>query len=361
MEIKNSISKFKITFYKVLSYKHWEFLPAQIFYIPILFYYLILIVKYRINATAISAVNPCFSFGGMAFDSKYDMLSKFFTHSKYIARTILISNSNERNLEFITNIIRQHNINYPFICKPDKGHRGNGIKIIRSSSDIIEYLEICKKDFLIQEYIDYPLEYGVFWIKIPGETKGNITSITRKILPHLAGDGKSTLAELILADKRAKYMASAYFEKNKKNLDKIIELNTLYKICNTGNHCQGAIFEDGIKDIKGKTLEKLEEICNSVNGYDFGRMDIKFKNQESLSNGEDFKILEVNGSEAESTHIYDRKYSLLYAYKTLYKQWDTLFKIAKLNRRNGFYGLTASKLLSGYIDFFKENKEIKSD
>lgn len=361
MKIKSLKNKLKLKFYKLLSYKHWEFLPAGIFYIPILFYYLILMFKYRISVTAISAVNPCFSFGGMAFDSKFDMIAKFFTYPKYIAKTFLISSLKERSLEFITRLTRENNINYPFICKPDKGHRGNGIKIIRSSEDIVEYIAICKNSFLIQEYIDYPLEYGVFWVKIPGETKGKITSITRKILPDLKGDGKSTLADLIFSDKRARYMASAYFEKNKKNLDRVIELNNHFRICNTGNHCQGAIFEDGSEDLKGKTLEKLEEICNSVNGYDFGRMDIKFKNQESLSNGEDFKILEVNGSEAESTHIYDRKYSLLYAYKTLYKQWDTLFKIAKLNRKNGFYGLTTIRLISEYIHFFRESKEIKSD
>ena len=90
-------------------------------------------------------------------------------------------------------------------------------------------------------------------------------------------------------------------------------------------------------------------------------MDIKFKDKDALSNGKNFKILEVNGSEAESTHIYDRKYSLFYAYKTLYNQWDTLFKIARENRKNGFYGLSASRMLRSYLDFFEENNVIQSD
>ncbi len=311
--------------------------------------------------TAISAVNACFAAGGMAFDSKFDMISKFFSYSEYVTRTILIPSESKRDLEAIKQQIKKNNFNYPFICKPDRGHRGNGFKIIRVLDDLIDYMKICERPFLIQEYIDYPLEYGVFWVKIPGQKKGRITSITRKILPYLKGDGKSKLSDLILSDRRAKYMAVAYFEKNKNNLDKVIAANDIYRICSAGNHCQGAVFEDGRDDLSGMTLEKLEEICNSVRGYDFGRMDIKFKDKESLANGKEFKILEVNGSEAESTHIYDRKYSLLYAYKTLYKQWDTLFRIAKINRENGFYGLTASRLVIDYIDFFKENKEIKSD
>jgi hypothetical protein len=318
-------------------------------------------IKYRIGITAISAVNPCFAAGGMAFDSKFDMISKFFYFSEYVTKTILIPKESKRNLEEIKKQIQTNNIYYPFICKPDRGHRGNGFKIIRNLHSLIEYMEICERPFLIQEYVEYPLEYGVFWVKIPGEKKGQITSITRKILPYLKGDGKSKLSDLILSDSRAKYMANAYFEKNKNNLDRVIAVDEMYRICSAGNHCQGAIFEDGVGDLSGKTLEKLEEICDSVKGYDFGRMDIKFKGKEALANGKDFKILEVNGSEAESTHIYDRKYSLLYAYKTLYKQWDTLFKIAKINRNNGFYGLTARKLILDYIEFFKENKEIKSD
>ncbi len=354
-------TELKKKYYKVLSLRHWEFLPAYIFYIPVFFYYLFLMVKYRISPTAISAVNPCFKAGGMAFDSKFNMISKFFHYPDYVAKTLLIPSKNKRNLPSILEEIQANNFDYPFITKPDRGHRGNGFKIIRNLTDLIDYIKICERSFLIQQYIEYPLEYGIFWVKIPGEAKGKITSITRKILPYLKGDGKSTLADLILADRRARYMANAYFEKNKNDLEKVITENTMYRICSAGNHCQGAIFEDGVYDLSGKTLEKLEEICNSVKGYDFGRMDIKFNGKEALASGKNFKILEVNGSEAESTHIYDRKYSLLYAYKTLYKQWDTLFKIAKINRKNGFYGLTASKLLSGYIDFFKENKEIKSD
>ncbi|HNK58874.1 MAG TPA: hypothetical protein PLL86_21865, partial [Leptospiraceae bacterium] len=95
--------------------------------------------------------------------------------------------------------------------------------------------------------------------------------------------------------------------------------------------------------------------------FDFGRMDIKFKNKDSLENGSGFKILEVNGSEAESTHIYDRKYSIYYAYKTLYQQWDTLFAIARKNKEKGFSRLTIGALLKAYIEFFKESKEIKGD
>lgn len=148
--------KIKVKYYQVTSYRYWEFWSAKIFYIPIVFYYLLLSIKYRISLTAISAVNPCFAFGGMAFDSKFDMISKFFHFSEYIAKTIFVPDSNGRDLQTIQKEILANNIHFPFICKPDRGHRGNGFKIIRTEENLVSYMEVCQSAFLIQEYIDYP-------------------------------------------------------------------------------------------------------------------------------------------------------------------------------------------------------------
>jgi hypothetical protein len=339
---------------------HWEFWSAKIFYIPVIFFYISLMLKYKISVKAIAYVNPSFPFGGMAFDSKYDILKKFFHYPEFVAQTILIQ-SNNRNIDLIKNKITELRLNYPIVAKPDKAHRGNGFRILRSEIDLKKYLVDCPRDFLLQEYIAYPKEYGIFWIRIPN-SKGKITSITRKILPELIGNGKSTLKELIFSDPRAKFLAKTYFEKNSERLNWILSKEDSFKISNAGNHCQGAIFEDGALDIKGKTLNKLIEISASVSGFDFGRMDIKFKDEESLSNGQNFKILEVNGSEAESTHIYDRKYSILYAYKTLYSQWDSLFKIASINKANGIQAMSYFDFFKNYFLFFKDgNPEISAD
>ncbi len=317
-------------------------------------------IKYKISVRAIAYVNPSFPYGGMAFDSKYDILKKFFHYPEFIARTILIP-SNNRSMDFIQSKIKEFQLKYPMVAKPDKAHRGNGFRILRSEIDLRKYLIDCERVFLLQEYISYPMEYGIFWIRIPN-SKGKITSITRKILPELIGNGKSTLKELIFSDHRAKFLAKTYFEKNLERLNWILSKEDSFKISNAGNHCQGAIFEDGDSDIKGKTLAKLIEISASISGFDFGRMDIKFKDEESLLNGQNFKILEVNGSEAESTHIYDRKYSILYAYQTLYSQWDALFKIASINKANGVKAMSYFDFFKNYISFFKDgNPEISAD
>ncbi|MCB1160309.1 MAG: ATP-grasp domain-containing protein, partial [Leptospiraceae bacterium] len=332
----------KISYYRIISYRYWEFWPAQIFYLPLIFIISYLCFHYRLFPKFLSLVNPCFPFGGLSFDSKYKMLLPFQIAPDYIAQTLYISPSSEKE-EAIKNI--QNTFSYPFVVKPDKGHRGNGFKIIRSPLELEAYLNNAKQAFLVQEYIPYPLEYGFFYIRLPYETKGFSPSITRKILSEIKGDGISSLEKLIFQDPRSRYLSSIFMERNKENLRLIPKKGETIVLGRAGNHCQGAIFEDGKEDIREKTKEVLLQICDSVPGFDFGRMDIKFKNAESLQSGNGFKILEVNGTEAEFTHIYDRKNNLFYAYRELYRQWNFIFQIATMRKKKGEKSRSLLKLL----------------
>ena len=46
-------------------------------------------------------------------------------------------------------------------------------------------------------------------------------------------------------------------------------------------------------------------------------------------------IVELNGVSAESTHIYDARHSVLYAWRTLCAQWRLAFEIGAANRDRG--------------------------
>jgi hypothetical protein len=356
----NFFHKLKINYYKICSYYYWEFWSAKIFYLPIIFYYIYFCIRYRIHPLGISYANPCFTFGGLSFDSKYQMLNKFSKHKEFISKTIFISKT-EKNLEEILLKMKLAGLNFPVIAKPDQGQRGSGVKLIRKVFDLEMYIQNYNSDFLLQEYINYPLEYGVFYIRNASK-EGKIVSITRKLLPKVFGDGKSTLADLILKDRRARYLAKVYFKKNKERLGFILSKGDSIQLTHTGNHCQGAIFEDGAMDINKETKRKILEICDSTEGFYFGRFDIKFLDKDSLQNGQNFKILEINGAEAEMTHIYDRKNSIFYAYKTLFYQWDTLFAIAKKNKSLGYEGQPIEKMILEYVRYyFLENTNSESD
>ena len=92
-----------------------------------------------------------------------------------------------------------------FIAKPILGERGDGVTKIESVRDLILYNQNADNEYIIQEFIDYRIELGVFYSRKPSEAKGKITSITLKEFLSVTGDGRSTLAELIAFNSRARF------------------------------------------------------------------------------------------------------------------------------------------------------------
>ncbi len=74
---------------------------------------------------------------------------------------------------------RTSEIAYPVIAKPNVGERGFGVVKIKDETELKNYSEEYNY-FLIQEYIDYPLELGVFYYKTGFNESGVVSSITEK-------------------------------------------------------------------------------------------------------------------------------------------------------------------------------------
>ena len=73
-----------------------------------------------------------------------------------------------------------------------------------------------------------------------------------------------------------------------------------------------------------------------MSGFYFGRLDVMFENLELLKNGENFKIIEINGAKSEPTHMYDPKHSLFFAWKEIAKHWKIMAEISRKNHESGF-------------------------
>ena len=81
--------------------------------------------------------------------------------------------------------------------------------------------------------------------------------------------------------------------------------------------------------------ERIDEISQRISGFFIGRYDIRYTSDADLLRGENFKIIELNGAASEATNIYDERNSLLSAYRTLYQQWDLVYRIGRANRDRG--------------------------
>jgi membrane protein DedA with SNARE-associated domain len=303
---------------------HFEFWPASVFYIPIVPYYIFLSIKHKSVFMPFYA-SPHIKNGGLLGESKWEFLRYLNSDGSSTLRAIRIG----KDLDFMATreLLDVEGIEYPFIMKPDVGQRGFGVRIIRNDFDLTEYLLLSDFAKIAQRLSELPREAGLFYVRKPSESVGRIFSVTDKKFPCVIGDGKTKLGSLILADARARIIAPTYFARFRKRLDSIPEKEAVVVLAECGNHCQGAIFQNGKDLISEELTRELDRIAKQIPDFYFGRFDVRYQDAESLMSGTKFEIVEINGAGSEATHIWDARTRLPDAYRTLFEQWRMLFAI----------------------------------
>lgn len=327
----------------------WEFWPPWVFYPPVVAYVLWLGVRFR-SLTLFTLSNPSIPAGGFIGESKSEILGGLDPGVVARYRSISGQLAIAKKVAEVRTFLEQEDLTYPVVLKPDAGERGSGVKIVRAELEAEEYFRRQPGPVIVQEYVA-GAELGIFWVRRPGEERGQIFSITDKRLPEVEGDGEHSLRRLILDDPRAVAMAGAYAEALGDRLDEVPAAGERVKLVEVGTHCRGAIFLDGEK-YKTPELERVvEEIGRSFEGFYFGRFDIRAPTYEAFREGRSLKVLELNGVTSEATHIYDPKNSLLEAYRILFRQWRLAFEIGAKNRERGHEPDSLGDLITLLRDF----------
>ena len=323
--------KFKLFIHKLTN---WEYWPYQVVYLPVYFQYLFYAVRTQ-SFFYFNASNPTFKNGGFFLESKkeiYDLIP-----TEYYPKTILIQ-SNEA-LNVIISKIKTENIQLPFIAKPNIGLRGTAVKKINTVDELENYIKKANFEILIQDLIPYENEIGLFYVKLPNQP-GKITGIVAKEFMILTGNGKNTLRELIQQDLRYLFQLETLEVEYKEQLETVLEIGEVINLVPYGNHCRGTKFVDASFEITSKMTESFNEICQQIDGFHYGRMDIMYKSFEDLAQGKHFQIVEINGAISEPTHMYDPKHSLLFGWKELTRHFHYMYLISKHNKKNGAKYLT---------------------
>ena len=329
---------------------NWEYWPTFMFYIPNVPYAFYLAAKAR-SLVFYTATNPGIKSSGNGTESKYKTIQ--LIPKKHRPKTILVT-PKERFKTVLKNI-ELEKIKFPLIAKPDIGFRGMLVKKINSEDELKEYLKKYPIPIIIQEFIKYKNECGIFYYRIPTKKNGTITSITLKKYATVIADGKSTLSELILADERAKMYHDLYKEIHKENMDLVPRKNKEILLTVIGNHSKGTEFLNGNQLISRELTQILDQINKEIDGWYYGRIDLKYNTFEELENGKNFKILEINGIISEPTHVFDaRTYSYFDAVKAIKKHWKIVYQVAKANHK--IYGVKYTKTR----DFINEMKELRN-
>lgn len=310
---------------------NWEYWPYWAYYYPLIPWFLYLAARYR-HTCFFSPANPGILTGGLGFESKYDTLMKI--PGEWVPRSVLVRTGEVRS-DWEPRIAAA-GIFFPLIAKPDIGFRGFLVKRIDNAGELETYLASYPVDFILQEYIEFPQEFGVLYHRYPGSEKGRITSVTLKEFLSVTGNGRSTLRELILADQRASLQIDRLLETHRDSLAHVPADGEKIGLGQIGNHSKGTRFINGNHLVDDRLLATFDGIAGRIEGFCYGRFDLRAKDWASLREGRDFKIIELNGVCSEPTHIYDQTQSTYWnALGELFYHWHLIGKIAWVNRKAG--------------------------
>lgn len=329
----------------------WEFWPPWMFYPPVVAYIASLAVRHR-GLTVFTAANSAIPDGGFVGESKFGILTNLTAAPDRVAETALVRGSLgvEDRVLAARSFMESRGLAFPVVVKPDVGQRGEGVEVVHTDDQLFASLAGRKGDTVVQAYAPGH-EFGVFWVRRPGDARGWIASITEKRFPTVTGDGRSMLGELIDADDRAVLMRSAYRAALGDRVASVPADGETVKLVEIGSHCRGAVFLDGswvwteaLERAFGRLADGFDEFC-------FGRYDVRVESIEAFQRGQGFTIVELNGVTAEATHIYDPRTRLVDAYRTVFGQWRTAFEIGAANRARGVRPTPAIELAWTALEF----------
>lgn len=322
-------------------------------YLPVAVQWLLLAVRYR-SLTLPLIANPRITLSGMVGGSKAEVLGQ----AQGPAATVILlwflvkkeKVSLEQQAHRIVETAREKGFDLPFVCKPDMGCRGAGVKLVRDERALVRIIDHYPlgSGMIIQQLASHDAEAGIFYVREPAQSFGNIVSLTLKERPVMIGDGVSTLAELVSRDARASSVQHLYSERNREHWNTVIPLGVAHPLLFSASHCRGAVFRDGRAHITPALIEAVDGLMRGLPDFHYGRLDVKFADLETLAAGETLEVIEINGASSEAIHIWDKSTRFIDAIRTLLWQYRTLFRIGHAIRHRGIAPPGLSQLIKAW-------------
>jgi hypothetical protein len=120
------------------------------------------------------------------------------------------------------------------------------------------------------------------------------------------------------------------------SLDRIPETGEFVRLSFIGSIRVGSLYRDADEKITPKLTERFDAISRSIPEFYYGRYDVRFAALERLQQGEDFRIIEINGAGSEPISAWDPEMTLGQVYARLLRQQRLLFEIGARNRARGW-------------------------
>lgn len=340
--------------YRVTHWETWHWIAK---YIPMIPFWIGYCIKAR-SCWFFTAANPTLTFGGYEGENKMEMYN-LLPDGTY-PKTVLVPSSSSKSQ--VEKLFLLSGFTFPVAAKPDVGRMGLMFRKLNSVHELLKYHTDLQADFILQEFIHYPLEVSVFYYRFPNFLKGNITGFVRKDYLSVTGDGVSTLHELMHRYQRVQFRLEEMTAKHFGKLNDVIPHGEIYILSEALNLSRGGKLVSLAHERDENLLKLLDDFSHKGDFY-FGRYDIKCASISDLKKGKNFSILEFNGSGAEPHHVYGNGNSLFKAIKILLDHWNILCMISIHNhKKNGipYWGfLRGVRHLATARKHFKKLKQLE--
>jgi len=340
-----------------------ERIPPLLFYAPLAANWVRLGLRYR-SLTLPTAANPNIFTGGMWGETK----SSYFLHvgateRQWIADFVLVERgtgpgSLDADVGRASHALGEAGLEFPLVAKPDIGWHGHGVRRIDDTAALSRYIAQFPQGatLMLQRYVPHAAEAAVLYARLPGESAGRILSLTFRYFPHVVGNGRHTVRELIGMSERAQWKSALHLGTDRshcglapRDLDRVPECGEVTRIALIGNQRAGALYRDGRRYITAALDARFDAIARSMNEFHYGRFDLRFASLEAFMRGEDFSIVEINGIGGEAVDCWDPRLGVGEVYRRLADQQRLLFLIGDTNRARGFHPTTARDFVGGLI------------
>ena len=276
-------------------------------------------------------VNPSIFNGGLMGESKMSIMDDI--PEGYKPKTLLFDVNS--SLNDIIESVAGSGMKLPLMVKPDKGEQGRGVQKISNWNELRNYLNQFRETFLLQEYVDLPVELAVFFVRYPGEDSGRVTSVTTKEFLYVTGNGHSDIRTLMQQNDRARFQIKRLSMLYPESMNYVPGSGEKAVLEVVGNHCRGTKFINGNHLINEQLHAVFNEIANQTPDFCYGRYDLKVATLEDLYQGKNIRIMEWNGAGAIPAHIFDPGHSLVSTWRDILIHWRMAGEIAKRNKKSG--------------------------
>ncbi|MCB9283369.1 MAG: hypothetical protein H6563_04785 [Lewinellaceae bacterium] len=332
----------------------WEYWPMGLAIVPTVAFWLWFGLRAR-RLFFFSAVNPAIETGGMMGESKIDIMRHL--PEEHLPKTVFVKTGTP--WEKIISELKALEMDYPLIAKPNVGERGFQVLKVEEEDMLRDYHAANRMDFLIQEFVDLPLEVSILYHRFPDREKGAVTSVCLKEFLQVKGDGRSSIRDLMKRDPRANLQVGRFEQEKPEVLSQVPASGEQLLLEPIGNHCRGTKFLSGNHLIDPELNAVFDRLTRKMDGIHYGRFDMKCSSMDELRKGNSFKILEYNGVSSDPAHIYDPSIPVWKKYRDVFRHWEIMYRIYLVQRDKGVRAMGLAEAWGTWRSYWKYKHRIE--